>query len=231
MLHDLQRFARLGIDQPVFGPCGDLLAEVEDDVRRVGQTRRLFEFAPRGLVKVLAGLRLGLRELVPCGQNLRVDAERSDARRNEVFIPGFGHQRELPRHDRHDRFERHDVRVVADARAGRVQRIVRQVLAQIVAQHVDEQLLAAGKEILADTAAGVIVVVVGNLLLVILPTLSFYHLLIVFVAVIEEDVHHVLLIGSLFVTQFAGLAVGVLLDGVEHLLAAADLENPVNLVE
>ena len=52
-----------------------------------------------------------------------------------------------------------------------------------------------------------------------------------FVAVIEEDVHHVLLIGSLFVTQFAGLAVGVLLDGVEHLLAAADLENPVNLVE
>ena len=42
MFHDLQRFARLGIDQPVFGPCGDLLAEVEDDYPTCGPDSQAF---------------------------------------------------------------------------------------------------------------------------------------------------------------------------------------------
>ena len=51
------------------------------------------------------------------------------------------------------------------------------------------------------------------------------------VAVRKENVHHVLLVGALLVTQFAGLAVGVPLDGVEHLAAAADPEYLVDLGE
>lgn len=47
----------------------------------------------------------------------------------------------------------------------------------------------------------------------------------------KEDIHHVLLIGALPVAQFPGLAVGMLLDGVEHLLAAADFEDFVDLLE
>ena len=52
-----------------------------------------------------------------------------------------------------------------------------------------------------------------------------------FVAVRKEDIHHVLLVGALLVAHFAGLAVGVLLDGVEHLATAADLEYLVDLGE
>ena len=178
MLHDFQRFARDGIHQPFFGTRGNLLAEMEHDVRRMGQARGLLKLAFCGLIEVLAGLLLGLGELVPRGQNLRIDAERGDARRHEVLIPRLGHQRELPRHDGHNRLQRHDVRMVADARARGVQRIVRKVLAQVVAQHVDKQLFAPGEEILPDTAACVIIVVVGNLLLVVLPTLSFHRHLI-----------------------------------------------------
>ena len=51
------------------------------------------------------------------------------------------------------------------------------------------------------------------------------------VTVVAEDVHHVLLIGALFVAHFAGLAVGVFLDGLEHLAAAADIENAADLIE
>ena len=52
-----------------------------------------------------------------------------------------------------------------------------------------------------------------------------------FVAVRKEDIHHVLLVGALLVAHFAGLAVGMPLDGVEHLAAAADLEYLVDLGE
>ena len=54
---------------------------------------------------------------------------------------------------------------------------------------------------------------------------------IVFVAVVLEYIHQVLLVGPLLIPHFAGLAVGVPLDGVEHLAAAAHLEDPVDLGE
>ena len=165
VLDDLQRFARRG----------DLFAEMEHDIRRVGQARGLLELAPGRLPEILARLLLRLGELVPRGQNLRVNAERGDARGHEVLIPRLAHQRELPRHDGHNRLQRHDVRMVADPRARRVLGVVREVLAQVVAQHVDKQLLAAREEILPDAAARVIIVVVGDLLLVVLPTLSLHR--------------------------------------------------------
>ena len=174
VLDDFQRFARRGVDEPFPGLCGDLLPEMEHDVRGVGQARGLLELTPGRLPEVLAGLLLRLGELVPCGQNLRIDAERGDARSHEVLIPRLAHQRELPRHDGHDRLQRHDVRMVADTRARRVLGVVREVLAQVVAQHVDKQLFAARKEILPDAAARVIIVVVGDLLLIVLPTLSLH---------------------------------------------------------
>lgn len=51
------------------------------------------------------------------------------------------------------------------------------------------------------------------------------------VTVIQENIHHVLLVGALLVAQFTGLAVGVPLDGVEHLAATADFEDFVDLGE
>ncbi len=52
-----------------------------------------------------------------------------------------------------------------------------------------------------------------------------------FVAVRAENVHHVLLVRSVGVPHFAGLAVGVALDGLEHLAPAADLENAAYFVQ
>ena len=175
MLHDFQRFARDGVHQPFFGPRGDLLAEMEHNVRRVGQARGLPELAFGGFPKVLAGLLLRLGELVPRSQNLRVHAEGGDARSHEILVPRFVHQRELPRHDGHNGLQRHDVRVIPDARARRVFGVVQQVFPQVVVQHVDKELLASGEEILPDAAARIVIAVVGDLLLIVLPTLSFHR--------------------------------------------------------
>ena len=158
----------------MFGLAGDLVAEVEHDVRRVGQTGGLAEFAARGLQQILARLLFRFGKLLPRGQHLGVDAERGDARGHEVLVARFGHQGELTRHDGHDRFERHDVRVVADARARRVLGVVQQVAAEVVLQDVDERLFAAREKVLADAAARVVVAVVGYLFLVFFPAVAFH---------------------------------------------------------
>ena len=175
VLDDLQRFARRGVDEPFFGPRGDLFAEMEHDIRRVGQARGLLELAPGRLPEILARLLLRLGELVPRGQYLRIDTERSDARGHEILIARLGHQRELPRHDRHDGFQRHDIRMVADTRTRRMHGIVQQILAQIVVQHVYEQFFAAREKILPDTAAAVIIVIFGDLFLVFFPACPLHH--------------------------------------------------------
>ena len=169
MLHHAQRLAREHIHQPVPGACGDGLAVMEDDVRRVRQILGLDQRAARGLVERLARPLLGLGKLLPRGQYLGVDAERSDARRDEVLVARLAHQRELPRHDGHDRLQRHDIGVIADARAGGVERIVEAVATQIVVHDIQKSLLAAREKVLPDAAAHVVIAVVGDLLLVVLP--------------------------------------------------------------
>lgn len=51
-----QRLSGGSIDQPVFRLAGDLLAQVENDVRSVGQAFRLAELAAGSLIKVFARL-------------------------------------------------------------------------------------------------------------------------------------------------------------------------------
>ena len=131
-----QRFSGFDVDQFVFGFRGDLFAVVENHVGRVRQVFRLFEFAAGSFIKVVAGLLFQFREVVPHFERFGIDAERRDARRDEILVPRFGHQRELPRHDRHDRFERHDVGMVADAGAGGVTRVFVDVPTQVVAQDI-----------------------------------------------------------------------------------------------
>ncbi len=53
----------------------------------------------------------------------------------------------------------------------------------------------------------------------------------VFGAVFAEYIHHVAVVGTLFVAHFAGLAVGVAFDGLEHLSAAAFVEDAVDFIE
>ena len=175
MLHHAQRLS--GLDVYQFMPCpgGDLLAEMENDVRGMRQARRLAELAPRGFKQVFPGFFFGLGELVPRGQYLRIDTERSDARGHEILIARLGHQRELPRHDRHDGFQRHDIRMVADTRTRRMHGIVQQILAQVVVQHVYEQFFAAREKILPDTSAAVIIVIFGDLFLVFFPACPLHH--------------------------------------------------------
>ena len=175
VLDHAQRFARHGIDQTAVGAGGNLVAEVEDDVRGVGQALRLAEFAAGRLVEVFARTLLGFGELVPGGEHLGIDAEGGDARRDEVLVARLGHQGELPRHHRHDGLQRHDVRMVADARARGVQRVVEHVAPQVVVQDVEEGLFASREKVLPDAAAGIVVAVVRNLLLVLVPAFSSYR--------------------------------------------------------
>ena len=223
-----QRLSGGSIDQPVFRLAGDLLAQVENDVRSVGQAFRLAELAAGSLIKVFARLFLLLGKLLPGSQYLGIDAERSDARRDEILIPRIGHQRELPGHDRHDRIQRHDVRMVADARTRGVQRIVEDIASQILLQHVQKRLLAARKKVLTDAAAHIVIFIVGDLLLVIAPARPF-HTLIMFVGIFGVGIHHVLVVRTV-VSHLAGLAVGMLFDRVEELLAARDVEYPVKFL-
>ncbi len=109
--------------------------------------------------------------------------------------------------------------------------VVEQVTSQVVLQNIDKGLLASREEILADATPCVIIAIVGNLLLVIAPTIAFHHGSGVFVAVVLENIHHILMVGTIGVSHFAGFAVGVLFDGVEHRLATANLENAVYLIE
>ena len=156
------RPARLGVDQPVFRLRGDLFAVVEDHVGGVRQILRLAELAAGRLVKVFAGFLFLLGKVVPQLERLAVDAERGDARRGEVFVSGFGHQRELARHDRHDRLERHDVGMIADPGARGVLRVFVYVAPEVVAQDVQERRLGSGEEVLPDATASVEIVVVGH---------------------------------------------------------------------
>ena len=173
VLDSAQRPARLGVDQPVFRLRGDLFAVVEDHVGGVRQILRLAELAAGRLVKVFAGFLFLLGKVVPQLERLAVDAERGDARRGEVFVSGFGHQRELARHDRHDRLERHDVGMIADPSARGVLRVFVYVAPEVVAQDVQECRLGSGEEVLPDATASVEIVVVGDILLIFFP--SFFH--------------------------------------------------------
>ena len=135
----------------------------------MGQILGFDQRAARRLVERFARPLLGFGKLLPRSQYFGVDAERGDARRDEILVPRFAHQRELPRHDRHDRLQRHDVGMIADARAGGVDRIVEAVAPQIVLHNVQKSLLAAREKILPDAAAHVVIPVVGDLLLILLP--------------------------------------------------------------
>jgi len=123
---------------------------------------------------MFADLRLQLGKLLPRFENLRVDTEGGDARYGEVFVPRLGRQCELPRHDGHDGFERHDIGMIADTRTRSMHRVIEQVASQLLAQYSDERLLGTGKEILPDATAQIIVAVVRHLLLVLLPTVPFH---------------------------------------------------------
>ena len=91
-----------------------------------------------------------------------------------------------------------------------------------------KRLLAARKKVLTDAAAHIVIFVVGDLLLVIAPARPF-HTLIMFVGIFGVGIHHVLVVRTV-VSHLAGLAVGMLLDRVEKLLAARDVEYPVEFL-
>ena len=165
----VERFTRLGVDEQVFGFGRDLFAVVENDIRRVREAFGFLEFAAGRLVEVFARLLFHFGEVVPHFERFGVDAERGDARRDEIFVSRFGHQRELACHDRHDRFQRYDVAVVADTGTGSVLRVFADIPAQVVPDDVQESRLRTREKILADAAARIIIAVVGNIFLVIFP--------------------------------------------------------------
>ena len=65
VLHDFQRFARLLVDEVVFGLGGNLVAPMVDEVTGMGQVFGLVEFAPAGFPQILADLGLQFGKLVP----------------------------------------------------------------------------------------------------------------------------------------------------------------------
>ena len=119
--------------------------------------------------------------------------------------------------------------MVADACAGGVQRVVENILAQVLCEDIEEGLLASWKEVLAYATACIVVFVVGNILLIFLPRCSSCHCsLIVVFGICGVYIHQILLVCAI-VAHLACLALGVVLDVVVKGLAARNLEDAVYL--
>ena len=173
MLHTAQGLARETVHELVFHLLLQVEAELVNQVGRVDDVLGNLELTTGGLAQVLAGLLQQFRTLVPLLNNLSHHPEGGDARGHIVLVTALGHQREKTRHHRHRGLKRHHVGVISDARTGVLVRGVIDILAQVVAQNVEECRLRPREEGLPYAASLIEKTVVGYLFLILVP-ISFH---------------------------------------------------------